>query len=313
MAKRKDIAAARANRRQAWIMRTMQWSGLDEATVTELLHTPRTQSLRVNPLRGGIAPKDEAAINWCVNGYTLTRGQADYAEAVAAGQVYIQNAASWLPVLALDPHPGERILDMCAAPGGKSSHIQAITDNQAELVCNDNSRPRLMKLQANLRRLGVAAEYLLADATKLSRRDDLGQFDKILLDAPCSGEGLMTLRPEDDKLFDSWSVAHIRRLSNLQKKLITEAWRLLRPGGTLVYSTCTMAPEENETVVAYLLRRQPDAALMAMNLPELPNRAPAVQQWNNRDFSHDMSACLRLTPGELTEAFFVAKLQRRLI
>lgn len=310
MAKRTDPVAKRRDKQQTWIARTMQWSGLDEAAVTELLHTPRTQSLRVNPLRGGVTPKDETAINWCVNGYTLTHDQADYAEAVAAGQVYIQNAASWLPVLALDPHPGERILDMCAAPGGKSSHIQAVTDNQAELVCNDNSRPRLMKLQANLQRLGVEADYLLADATKLSRRDDLGRFDKILLDAPCSGEGLMTLRPEDDKLFDSWSVAHIRRLSDLQKKLITEAWRLLRPGGTLVYSTCTMAPEENEAVVAYLLRRQPDAALMAMNLPELPNRAPAVQHWNNRDFSHDMSACLRLTPGELTEAFFVAKLHK---
>ncbi|MDO4780872.1 MAG: RsmB/NOP family class I SAM-dependent RNA methyltransferase [Candidatus Saccharibacteria bacterium] len=310
MAKRKNIAAARANKRQAWIARTIQWSGLDEATVTELLQRPPTQSLRVNPLRGGVAPKDEMAIDWCLNGYTLTHDQDNYAEAVTEGRVYIQNAASWLPVLALDPLSGERILDMCAAPGGKSSHIQAITDNQAELICNDNSRPRLIKLRANLQRLGVEADYLLADATKLSRRDDLGQFDKILLDAPCSGEGLMTLRLEDDKLFDSWSVAHIRRLSDLQKKLITEAWRLLRPGGTLVYSTCTMAPEENEAVVAYLLRRQPDAALMAMNLPELPNRAPAVQQWNNRDFSHDMSACLRLTPGELTEAFFVAKLHK---
>ncbi|MDO4774154.1 MAG: hypothetical protein Q4A37_03465 [Candidatus Saccharibacteria bacterium] len=311
MAKRTNrIAARRQDKRQTWIARTMTWSGRDAADITQLLHTPRTQSLRVNPLRGGMTPSNEMAIDWCQNGYTLTNHQDTYADAVAAGQVYIQNAASWLPVLALDPQPGERILDMCAAPGGKSSHIQAITGNRAELICNDNSRPRLMKLQANLQRLGVKAEYALADATKLSRRDDIGQFDKILLDAPCSGEGLMTLRREDEKLFDSWSVAHIRRLSDLQKKLMMEAWKLLKPGGRLVYSTCTMAPEENEAVVAYLLRRHDDAELIAMDAPDLPNRVPAVQSWNGRDFAHDMNACLRLMPGELTEAFFVAKLQK---
>lgn len=313
MVRRKDVTLVREKKRETWIERTILLSGKTRSEVRTMLNISRTQSIRINPLRDDAIPQEllENPIDWCGDGYeTINTSPDAIRQLVQSGRIYIQNAASWLPVLALDPRPGERILDMCAAPGGKSSHIQAVTDNQSELVCNDNSRPRLMKLQANLQRLGVEADYLLADATKLSRRDDLGQFDKILLDAPCSGEGLMTLRPEDDKLFDSWSVAHIRRLSDLQKKLITEAWRLLRPGGTLVYSTCTMAPEENEAVVAYLLRRQPDAALMAMNLPELPNRVAAVQQWNNRDFSHDMSACLRLMPGELTEAFFVAKLHK---
>lgn len=310
MAKKKDPVAVRQKKRDLWVARTAAWSGLDVAAVEQLLLTARTQSVRVNPLQSGTLPTTlfTRPVDWCEHGFLMERSQAAYDALIQSGQVYIQNAASWLPVLALEPQAGEHILDMCAAPGGKSSHIQAIAQNQAHLVCNDNSRPRLMKLQANLERLGAQAEFSLADATRLSRRDDIGLFDKILLDAPCSGEGLMTLRPQDAKLFDSWSPAHIRRLSDLQKKLITEAWRLLRPGGTLVYSTCTMAPEENEAVVDYLLRRQPDAKLAPMSPPELPNRVPAAAEWNGRTFTHDLSACLRLVPGELTEAFFVAKL-----
>lgn len=220
MAKKKNPLEIRIRKRQLWVERTAAWSGLSMDEVEELLMTPRTQSFRTNPLASGeISPKLlERPIDWCENGYEIIPEFADQcARAAEKGQIYIQNAASWLPVLPLDPHPGENILDVCAAPGGKSSHIQAITLNQSRLICNDNSRPRLIKMQANLERLGVKVEYSLTDATRLSRQID-DQFDKILLDAPCSGEGLMTLRPEDEKLFDSWSVAHIRQLSDLQKK-----------------------------------------------------------------------------------------------
>ncbi len=314
MAKRKNLTDLRQKKRNLWLERTAVWSRLSFAKVEKLLLTPRTQSFRINPLTSGeIADELLArAISWCPNGFEIIpEFTADYDALAADGQIYIQNAASWLPVLALDPRPDEHILDVCAAPGGKSSHIQAITTNNSQLICNDNSKPRLHKLQANMQRLGAQAEYLLADATRLSRHN-LGEFDKILLDAPCSGEGLMTLRSEDAKLFDSWSVAHIRRLSDLQKRLILEAWRLLKPGGTLVYSTCTMAPEENEAVVDYLLRRTDDAELTSIDVANLPNRMPAVQTWNDRDFSHDLSPILRLAPDRLTEAFFIAKIHKKL-
>lgn len=308
MAKRKNIEEIRLKKRSLWIERTMRWSGLPQAEAEALLLTSRTQSVRVNPLVTGEIPTDLLAkpINWCQDGYEkIVDKEEAYAKLAQSGALYIQNAASWLPVLALSPQAGDSVLDVCAAPGGKSSHIQALTSNKSRLVCNDNSKPRLMKLQANMQRLGARAEYSLADATRLSRHD-LSEFDKILLDAPCSGEGLMTLRPEDAKLFDSWSVAHIRRLSDLQKRIISEAWQLLKPGGTLVYSTCTMAPEENEAVVDYLLRRQDNAELLPIGIANLPNRTTAVQNWNNREFSHNLSPCLRLIPNHLTEAFFVA-------
>ena len=312
MAKRKDPAQERQRKRELWIDRTMQWSGLSRAEVEAKLAQTRTQSFRLNPLVDGEVAPDLLArrVAWCPNGYEIIPEHlAEYQQLADSGRGYIQNAASWLPVLALQPETDERILDLCAAPGGKSSHIQAIAGGQADLVCNDNSKPRLMKLQANLKRLNAPAEFMLADARHISRRQ-LEAFDKILLDAPCSGEGLMSLNARDVSLFDSWSVAHIRRLSDLQKRLILEAWRLLKPGGTLVYSTCTMAPEENEVVVDWLLHRQPGAELIPIDIAPLPNRAPVVQSWNDRRFTHDLSDCLRLMPGVLTEAFFVAVLRK---
>lgn len=314
MTKRKNLALDRARKQTLWVERTMRWSGLGEARVRELLVIPRTQSFRVNTLKqtSDLVPDILAhPVDWCKHGYSLDKPLGAFTDGrlVQDGHVYIQNAASWLPVLALAPKPGETILDVCAAPGGKSSHIQAITNNQSNLTCNDNSKPRLMKLRHNMDRLGAHATYTLCDATKLLRFSGLNpaSFDKILLDAPCSGEGLMTL--DDMKLFDSWSVAHIRRLSDLQKKILSESWKLLKPGGTLVYSTCTMAPEENESVIDYFLRKHAEAALRTLDFP-LENRFPACSSWNNKPFDHDLSACMRLVPHAQTEAFFVAKLKK---
>lgn len=286
----------------------MLWSGLGESEARAMLKTPRRQSLRLNTLRGNSVPPYDA-IRWIDHGYILSPEQLDQVKQsneVANGQWYIQNAASWLPVIALDPQPGDDILDVCAAPGGKSSHIQAVTSNQSNLICNDNSKSRLLKLQSNMDRLGAESEYRLCDATRLSTKIEppSGGFDKILVDAPCSGEGLMTLG--DDKLFDSWSVAHIRRLSSLQKKILAESWRLLKPGGVLIYSTCTMAPEENESVVDYILRRNSDTELRPIDVG-VEGRVETLKSWNGREYFHDLSGCLRLRPADLTEAFFVAK------
>jgi 16S rRNA C967 or C1407 C5-methylase (RsmB/RsmF family) len=305
MTKRKDITEERQKKRLLWLSRTIQVTGYDEETVTRLLSTPRTQSLRVNSLKPGFTTTGLQPVEWCSGGFELPHEYVKDEQAVSDGQIYIQNAASWLPVLALDPKPQDIILDVCAAPGGKASYIQAITANQSKLTCNDNSKPRLLKLQRNMERLGAEASYALADATRLSKKFEPETFDKILLDAPCSGEGLMTL--DDMKLFDSWSVAHIRRLSGLQKKILSESWQLLKPGGTLVYSTCTMAPEENEAVLDYFLRKHEDARLEPVDFP-LENRIPALSEWNNKPFTNNLSYCLRLEPSKLTEAFFVAKL-----
>lgn len=307
MAKRKDTAAEREKKRSIWIERTRRVTGYNEERVQTVLAVSRRQSVRLNPLISSVLPSDFTPISWCENGYELSENFDTNDKRTANGELYIQNAASWLPVLALDPKPGDVILDVCAAPGGKASHIQAITHNRSQLTCNDNSKPRLVKLQRNMERLGAGATYTLCDATRLSRTFQPETFDRILLDAPCSGEGLMTL--DNMKLFDSWSVAHIRRLSDLQKKILSESWRLLKPGGMFVYSTCTMAPEENEAVLDYFLRKNPDATLGPLDFP-LENRIPALMSWNDKPFTNDVSNCLRLVPGPLTEAFFIAKIKK---
>lgn len=310
------------DKRRTLIERTATSLGIPEETATDLLSIGRQQSVRLNTLRADLPALHEAitalnvkttTVEWIPEGLFMTTPLTVLRDdpLVNDGQIYIQNAASWLPVLALDPQKGETILDMCAAPGGKTSHIAQRTDNQALITANDNSRPRLHKLQSNLERLGVKnVTYTLHDATRLARMLEPQQYDKILLDAPCSGEGMMTL--DNKKDFESWSVAHIKRLQQLQKKLIIQAWQLLKPGGTLVYSTCTMAPEENEAVVDYLLRRNPEATIEALPMlsEALTNKAAPVLEWNGKRYDDSLKNALRLYPSPQVEAFFVAKITK---
>lgn len=306
-------------KRAMFVERTMRISGLSESEVRKLLLIKRRQSLRLNKLRSPYRQTlkeletlgwQGSPYDWMPTGYSVETPIEVLRDSqiITKGAAFIQNAASWIPVLALDPRPGEVILDVCAAPGGKTSHIAAITQNEARIFANDNSRARLAKLRANTERLGAEVEqYTLFDATQLVRKYGELTFDKILLDAPCSGEGLMTL--DNDKSFNSWSVAHIKRLQRLQKRIISQAWQLLRPGGVLVYSTCTMAPEENEAVIDYMARTRQDIQIEPILIAP-PNKVNTVKEWNGKSYSKQLQDCLRLMPSENIEAFFVAKCKK---
>ncbi len=316
----KSAADILANKKKLLIERTSLALSITNEEAEGLLRIPRQQSIRINTLKTSIEAMrqwfadhsvDAQPVAWCEEGYSVNDLTLIKSSTLATdGELYIQNAASWLPVLALDPQPGERILDVCAAPGGKTSHIAQRAQNKASITANDNSRPRLMKLQSNLRRMGVEnTEYTLHDATQLLRKIGDAQFDKILLDAPCSGEGMMTL--DDSKSFSSWSVAHIKRLQQLQKRLIAQAWQLLEPGGTLIYSTCTMAPEENEAIIDYLLRHNDDAEIIPMEIEgQIDNRVPPVKTWNGKVYDERIEQALRLKPSQQLEAFFVCALHK---
>lgn len=313
-------------KRQIFIDRTALVLAIPPHEAIELLSIGRQQSIRINTLN---APAQQTideihrttedvkgeVFSWYAHGLYFEQAALQALKESSLsddGVIYIQNAASWLPVLALTPQSNETILDMCAAPGGKTSHIAQEAQNGAYITANDNSLPRLHKLQRNLERLGVEnVEYTLHDAARLTRHFEAESFDKILLDAPCSGEGMMRL--DNKKDFESWSVAHIKRLQQLQKKLIVQAWTLLKPGGTLVYSTCTMAPEENEAVVQYLLRRYPDAHIEPLDTfrEALPNQVPVVDAWNGKTFDDSLKKTLRLKPSRQVEAFYVAKITKK--
>jgi len=230
------------------------------------------------------------------------------------GQIYSQSLSSMLPVQVLDPRPGERILDMCAAPGSKTTFCAQRMKNTGLLIANEPSGTRSKKLVANLNRLGVQNAVLLqSDGTLLDHFLE-PIFDKVLLDAPCSSEGFGR---RDAKFFSTmWSENSITEMSKLQKRLIVSGFNLLNVGGTMTYSTCTSAPEENEVVVQHLLDTFPGAIkIRPIKIDEVPFRG-GLANWKGQDFDPTIieNVC-RLYPHLRTEqwnseSFFVCKIEK---
>ncbi len=203
---------------------------------------------------------------------------------------FIFDPVSLVPCLALNPQKHEHILDMCAAPGTKTFILSFLTKNEAKIVANDISKQRVKRLRFNAEKFNLSAEIWNKSGRKVYEK-----FDKILLDAPCSGEGMINKK---EKLFEHWSEKRVKMLSKKQKRLIKHAYSILNPGGTLVYSTCTFEREENEKVIEYLLEKT-DAKLgnIDVNIVHAPGMTESTQQ------------CMRIYPQHNgTGGFFVAKI-----
>jgi len=189
----------------------------------------------------------------------------------ATGEVSVQDAAAQWATVLLDAQPGERVLDACAAPGGKTGHILERTPGLTELVALDRDPARVALIEQNLRRLGFAARLLAADATEPGAWWDRRPFDRILLDVPCSATGVIRRHP-DIKL--RRQPGDLPKLTATQARLLAALWPLLRPGGKLLYVTCSILPEENEQQIAAFLARENSAA--EAPLPTTVGRARAV-------------------------------------
>ncbi len=222
------------------------------------------------------------------------------------GYYYIQELSSMLPAIALAPSPGDLVLDLCASPGSKTTQIASYMQAQGTLIANDLKLDRIKILSANLERCGVtniivSRNDAVSICSRLSKSGFL--FDKILLDVPCSGEG--TLR-SNSKTFLMWNEKVIKKLSRQQKKFIAFALKCLKPQGTLVYSTCTHAPEENEEVVNFALKNFP-VKIESINLPIKCRQG--VTSWKEDEFSQELKHACRIYPQDNdTEGFFLAKL-----
>ncbi len=223
------------------------------------------------------------------------------------GYYYIQEVCSMMSVIALDVKPGDRVLDVCASPGSKTTQIAAKMNNTGTLIANDVKLDRLRILAANLERCGVMNSVVVRnDGVGLCSRlaKEGFRFDKILLDAPCSGEG--TLR-SSAKTFLMWNLKVVEKISREQKKLIANAIKCLKVGGTLVYSTCTHSPEENEAVVDFALKNFA-VSLEKFNLPLKCRNG--VKEWEGNKYDLDISKICRIYPQDNdSEGFFVAKLK----
>lgn len=252
----------------------------DRLLAATALDLPR--GLRVNPLRGDpeetIRELDELGlagvpVDWAAWSRVIPRSTSravTETEAWREGRVVLQSLTSMLAVMSLDPHPGERILDLCAAPGGKTSLIAALAGNDLHILANDRSRVRCMRMRAMLKMLGAEASIRTAPGERIPFRDH-GTFDRVLVDAPCSGEG--RFRADDPGSHEKWSVKGVRRLASVQKSLLHAAIQAVRPGGIIVYSTCTLGQEENEAVLRRALQRYGDGPT-GMALDSLPSGIP---------------------------------------
>lgn len=301
-------------------MRALMPDFQDFEEYNKIVHTSPLDYLRCNTLK--ISPeeliKKLEEKNWKVKQpfpnhpeiilVTDGLGPGDLGNALEhqLGYYYIQEISSMLPIIALDPKPGDFVLDLFASPGSKTTQMAARMQNQGTILANDLKIDRISILVSNLERCGVTNAIV-------SRRDGIAlvlnlaknhfrKFDKILLDVPCSGEGTLRSSP---KTFLQWNHKVVKKLSRQQKKFFSSAIRCLKKGGTLVYSTCTHAPEENEEIVSFALENFP-VKIETLSLP-LKCR-PGLTEWKNESFHKETSHACRIYPQDNdSEGFFVSK------
>jgi len=232
----------------------------------------------------------------------------------ADGHVYVQNVSSQLAPLALAPRVGDRVLDLCAAPGSKTGQLSALVGKEGEVTAVEKVRPRFYKLKANVYAQGATNVIPWLGNGAVYWRREPEAFDRVLVDAPCSTEG--RFRAHDPETMAYWSPRKIKEMRSKQVKLLWGGIQALKPGGTLVYSTCTFAPEENEAVVAKVLKTFGDAVeLVDAGLPTSGPVAEAAQpgltSWNDRGLPEALELTRRVLPTDVLEGFYVAKLAKR--
>ncbi len=250
-------------------------------------HQPRVNSLRLNPLK--LEPSELMQhisnlepVAWCNSGfYVPFEARAGAHVLHALGAYYIQEASAMAVAETFEPQAGERILDLCAAPGGKSTHLASLMHAKGLLVSNEIVAARARILAENLERLGLPGVVMNEEPAHLAAAWG-SYFDRVLVDAPCSGEGMFRKNP-DAAL--EWSEANVLACSHRQLEILKSAAQLLKPGGTLVYSTCTFSSEENEEVIERFLEEHPEFELVNIFNIVRDGLRPSPTDWGF-DFGH---------------------------
>lgn len=300
--------------------------GNENSAFLKWCQMPLRKSIRVNTLK--IEPKELIQrlekkgytfeeIPWTFNeklgqftGYWIKSRTAEGAigntDEHFIGYFYVQEASSMIPPIVLSPKEHETVLDVAAAPGSKTTQMSEMMHNSGMIIANDPNIQRLKALAFNIEKAG-AVNVILARMDGNNFSKSRIEFDKILLDAPCSAEG--TVR-KDWKALSHWNENLIHSLSRLQKNLIVNVASRLKKGGTLVYSTCTLAPEENEEVVSFLLGKFQDFKIEPIRLKGLKTRH-GVLEWNDKKYNPEVKNCARIYPQDNdSEGFFITKLVR---
>jgi len=275
------------------------------------------RSIRVNTLKISISELKKRLeknkwelkqIPWCKEGFWVKHkeGRRDIGNMIehALGYFYVQEAASMIPPIVLDPQPGEMILDIAASPGSKASQIAQYMKNKGILIANDYKGDRMKPLGINIQRMGISNCIMSLMEGRFFKDFE---FDRILVDAPCSGTG--TIRKSLKTLL-IWNENTVKRIAGTQRQLIETAFNNLKKNGVMVYSTCTLEPEEDEGIVSFLLDKYPNAKLEDIKLEGL-KRSDAVLEFKGVKYNPEVKKCLRIWPQDNdTEGFFVAKIRK---
>src|SRR3989339_1891095 len=241
-------------------------------------------------------------IPWCREGFYIEhikKERRDIGNLIehSLGYFYTQEAASMIPPLVLEPEKDEIVLDMAASPGSKTTQIAALMENTGILIANDYTTERMKPLSINLQRCGVSNAIITLMQGQWFKNM---QFDRILVDAPCSGTG--TIR-KSLKTLRIWNPNMVKRLAATQKQLLDTAFSVLKEGGTLVYSTCSLEPEENEGVIDFLLNKYENAELEPIKLSNIKKSEP-ILNFENKKYNDEIKKCLRIWPQDNdTEGF----------
>jgi 16S rRNA (cytosine1407-C5)-methyltransferase len=279
---------------------------------------PEPRAIRVNLLKSSAVELESfiQSLNYSIekipfgsDGYILRHDFVPLSHTLFyfTGQFMYQGVSSQLPVLCLDVQPGDRVLDLTAAPGSKSTQLAAMMNNQGMLVLNDYSTSRMQALNANMQRCGVTNYTLLKH-----RGQDLGRllpniFDKVLCDVPCTATGTLNAHPE---IRSWWNTKKLYKLANIQYYLLVSAIKTLKTGGELVYSTCSIAPEENEQVINRVLQSYPVEVIPAPNHLKV-SFEDGLKSYNGEIFDKTLRHAIRIFPDEhQMEGFFVIRLRK---
>ncbi len=268
---------------------------------------PVVKAYRVNPLKAQQTlydTPDDGRVPWGQWGHvgTVSGHSVDH----TTGLIYSQEPSAQLVAEVAHPNPGERVLDLAAAPGGKSTHLASFMNGEGLLISNEIFRKRATVLSENIERFGVQNAIVTNHAPQDLSKWLPGYFDKIILDAPCSGEGMFR---KDPRAMQYWDVDYPAKCAALQREILTEAVKMMKPGAELTYSTCTFAPEEDEQIIAWLIDTYPWLEIVPIDKPAgVDDGRP---EW--ADGNPELAKTARLFPNHLDgEGHFVAKLRSKL-
>lgn len=276
------------------------------------LQRPKQNGIRVNTAKISveefqkIAPFEIEPVPWTTNGFFVgAKEQPAKHPFYHAGLYYIQEPSAMAPAAFLPVEPGDKVLDLCAAPGGKSTELGARLRGNGMLVSNDISITRTKALLKNLEMFGISNSVIVSEEPKNLVPVFYEYFDKVLVDAPCSGEGMFRKGSSEIK---NWAEYGIEPYVKIQREIILDAVKMLKPGGYLLYSTCTFSPEEDEQLIEYLLEKEPELSLADMPDHEGFDRGHA--EWTVSGL-HDVKKCIRLWPHKIRgEGHFLALLKK---